>query len=66
MQKSVSYDELRHRNRDEFYRKNKQWYTAQRMPERSAPTSGTDNQQIPPQTTVPPTQEKTKYGDIWG
>ncbi|KAL6425579.1 hypothetical protein ACFW04_009612 [Cataglyphis niger] len=64
LQKGISYDELRHKNRDEFYKKNKQWYTP-RTPERSPLTNET-NQQVPTTSSPPPMQEKTKYGDVWG
>lgn len=65
LQKGVSYDELRHRNRDEFYKKNKQWYTP-RTSERPPPTNET-NQRVPTtSSSTPPLQEKTKYGDVWG
>ncbi|XP_072749258.1 OCIA domain-containing protein 1-like [Anoplolepis gracilipes] len=63
LQKGVSYDELRHKNRDEFYKKNKQWYTP-RKPERPPLTNETA-QQVPASSTSP-IQEKTKYGDTWG
>ncbi|XP_029171083.1 uncharacterized protein LOC114940527 [Nylanderia fulva] len=64
LQKGVSYDELRHQNRDEFYKKNKQWYTP-RIPERPPPRNET-NQRVPTASSTPPLQEKTKYGDVWG
>ncbi|KMQ97640.1 ocia domain-containing protein 1 [Lasius niger] len=64
LQKGVSYDELRHKNRDEFYKKNKQWYTP-RSPERP-PSANETNQQVPTASSTPPMQQKTKYGDVWG
>ncbi|EFN61051.1 hypothetical protein EAG_15027 [Camponotus floridanus] len=66
LQKDVSYDELRHKNRDEFYKKNQQWYTP-RTPERP-PLANETNQRTPTSShsSTPSMQEKTKYGDVWG
>ncbi|XP_011172394.2 OCIA domain-containing protein 1 [Solenopsis invicta] len=59
MQKGVSYDELRQKNRDEFYRKN---YTP-RTP-REPPVARQATEQVPTAKSPSP-QEKTKYGDVW-
>lgn len=61
LQKGVSYDELRHKNRDEFYKKNSQWYTPKT---REPPVAKEPTEQVP--TTSSQWQEKTKYGDVWG
>lgn len=60
--KSMSYDELRQRNREEY---NKSRY-APKMPERTPATSETARQQIPAATGNASRQERTKYGDVWG
>lgn len=61
-QKGVSYDELRHKNREEFYKKNKQWYTP-KAPE----SSPVETKQFSAPAYSPPMQGKTnKYGDVWG
>lgn len=62
LQKGVSYDELRHKNRDEFYKKNSQWYT------REPPVAKEPTEQVPTISSQSPNrwQEKTKYGDVWG
>lgn len=63
MQKNTtSYDELRHKNRDEFYKKNRQWYTP-KTSERPPATSET-TRQAP--TRNASSQEKNEYGDVWG
>ncbi|XP_070151713.1 OCIA domain-containing protein 1-like [Polyergus mexicanus] len=64
LQKGISYNELRHKNRDEFYKKNKEWYTP-KTPERP-PLANERNQRIPTTSGTPPMQERTKYGDVWG
>lgn len=61
LQKGVSYDELRHKNRDEFYKKNKQWYA----PTREPPIARETTKQAPATDKPSPMQEKTKYGDVW-
>ncbi|EGI60838.1 PREDICTED: uncharacterized protein LOC105150603 [Acromyrmex echinatior] len=63
IQKGVSYEELRHQNRDEFYKKHKQWYTPKT---REFPVKET-SEQVPTTSTSnrSPMQEKTKYGDVW-
>lgn len=63
MQKhTTNYDELRHKNREEFYKKNRQWYTP-RAPERP-PAANEATRQAP--TTNVSSEEKNKYGDVWG
>ncbi|KAG5316173.1 OCAD1 protein, partial [Acromyrmex insinuator] len=63
IQKGISYEELRHQNRDEFYKKHKQWYTPKT---REFPVKET-SEQVPTTSTSnrSPMQEKTKYGDVW-
>ncbi|XP_018400658.1 PREDICTED: uncharacterized protein LOC108778067 [Cyphomyrmex costatus] len=63
LQKGVSYEELRHNNRDEFYNKNKQWYTPKT---RELPVKRETSEQVPTTSSQSPMQEKTKYGDVWG
>lgn len=53
LQKGVTYDELRHKNRDEFYKKNMQCKASRGSRE-------------PPAARETTKQEKTKYGDVWG
>lgn len=62
LQKGVSYDELRHKNRDEFYKKNKQWYGPT---SREPPVARETTKQAPATNKPSPMQEKTKYGDVW-
>jgi len=62
LQKGVSYDELRNKNRDEFYKKNKQWHAPRT---REPPLAKETTEQVPI-TNRSPMQEKTKYGDVWG
>ncbi|XP_011636070.1 OCIA domain-containing protein 1 [Pogonomyrmex barbatus] len=67
LQKGVNYDELRRQNRDEFYKKNKQWYTPRtREPPSESYEPKEATEQIPGNTKSSPMQEKTKYGDVWG
>lgn len=62
-QRGVSYDELRQKNREEFYKKNKQWY-APKAPE-SSPAETTKQFSTPADS--PPIQGRlNKYGDVWG
>ncbi|KYN27299.1 PREDICTED: uncharacterized protein LOC108757687 [Trachymyrmex cornetzi] len=63
IQKGVSYEELRHQNRDEFYKKHKQWYTPKT---RELPETKETSEQVPTTSSRSPMQEKTKYGDVWG
>jgi len=63
IQKGASYEELRHQNRDEFYKKHKQWYTPKT---RELPVTKETNEQVPTISSQSPMQEKTKYGDVWG
>ncbi|XP_018302608.1 uncharacterized protein [Mycetomoellerius zeteki] len=62
-QKDVSYEELRHQNRDEFYKKNKQWYVPRT---KEPPVTKETSEQVPTTSSWSPMQEKTKYGDVWG
>ncbi|XP_011697025.1 PREDICTED: uncharacterized protein LOC105455420 [Wasmannia auropunctata] len=61
LQKGVSYDELRQQNRDDFYKRNKQWYS----PRTREPPTARETEQVPVTRSQSPTQEKTKYGDVW-
>jgi len=66
LQKSVSYDELRHKNREEFYNKKKQWYARGEQ----STTRNEAPQEIPrrqePSSNIPSMQQRNKYGDVWG
>lgn len=65
LQKSTTYEELRHNNREEYYKKTRQYYVPQ-TPEKY-PTTETTQQQQQQQTPASiPMQAKTKYGDVWG
>jgi len=61
LQKGVSYDELRQKNREEFYKKKQAaWYKPTSPSKEPSVTRG------PAATDNPsPMQEKTKYGDVW-
>ncbi|KAG5343853.1 OCAD1 protein, partial [Acromyrmex heyeri] len=62
IQKGVSYEELRHQNRDEFYKKHKSWYASKT---REFPVMKETSEQVPTTSSRSPMQEKTKYGDVW-
>ncbi|EZA60440.1 hypothetical protein DMN91_010831 [Ooceraea biroi] len=69
MQKSASYDELRHKNREEFYNRNKQWYTAREAQSASEAQYAKDEAVLgsqEPSSNAPSTQRKNEYGDVWG
>ncbi|KAL0133162.1 hypothetical protein PUN28_000727 [Cardiocondyla obscurior] len=62
LQKGVTYDELRQKNRDEFYKKNKQWHT----PRTREPLISKETPEQDPTTYNPsPVQKRNKYGDLW-
>ncbi|XP_012221988.1 OCIA domain-containing protein 1 isoform X2 [Linepithema humile] len=61
MQKNISYDELRHKNREEYYKKNKQWYT----PPAERPPAANETTRRAPTTSASSMEEKNKYGDVW-
>lgn len=61
LQKGVSYDELRRKNRDEFYKKNMQWVAPRATP----PVAKETTEQVPTSSNPSPMQAKTKYGDLW-
>ncbi|XP_018342819.1 PREDICTED: OCIA domain-containing protein 1-like [Trachymyrmex septentrionalis] len=61
IQKEVSYEELRHQNRDEFYKKHKQ-YTPKT---RELPVTKETSEQVPTTSSRSPMQKETKYGDVW-
>ncbi|XP_011866444.1 PREDICTED: OCIA domain-containing protein 1 [Vollenhovia emeryi] len=63
LQKGVTYDELRRKNRDEFYKKSTQWRASGAPTE---PPVEKARQQVPTADNPPSMQEKTKYGDVWG
>lgn len=64
LQKGVTYDELRHKNRDEFYKKNVQWQAPRTS--REPPAARETTKQAPTTDDLSSMQEKTKYGDVWG
>lgn len=61
LQKSVTYDELRQKNREEFYKKQHAAWHKSHSSSRESPVT-----REPAATDNPsPMQEKTKYGDVW-
>lgn len=61
IQKNISYDELRHKNREEFYKKNKHWYNPAAA---ERPPAANETTRRAPITSASPMQEKNKYGDV--